>query len=153
MIIDMTTSTAPRSTRPSRRRDGRHDALQQVGQVVSGIDGVFVVSGDSRAELPAELVDLMRHAVTVLERGGRLPDFDDDPGVELSSQQVADRLNVSRPFVVKLAREGRLPFRMVGNRHRFVEQDVIALRDSLARTRRRALAKLAPIDGYTTDDF
>lgn len=34
-------------------------------------------------------------------------------------------LNVSRPFVVKLAKDGYLPHHMVGNRHRFYLADVL----------------------------
>ena len=44
---------------------------------------------------------------------------------ELTSQQVADLLNVSRPNVGKLARQGLLPHRMVGNRHRFNTRDAL----------------------------
>jgi excisionase family DNA binding protein len=62
-------------------------------------------------------------------------------------------LNVSRPHVVKLAREGILPHRMVGNRHRFLGSDVRVSRQHEAARRSEVLAGLAPEGGYTAGDF
>nr|WP_246401819.1 helix-turn-helix domain-containing protein [Jiangella mangrovi] len=73
--------------------------------------------------------------------------------VELTSQQAADLLNVSRPHVVKLARTGELPHRMVGNRHRFDLEDVLEYERRQREVRDRALAAIVPEDGYTAEDF
>lgn len=62
---------------------------------------------------------------------------------ELSTQEAAAFLNVSRPFVVKELEEGRLPFRKVG-RHRRVEyKDLMEYRDSMYRKMDDALQELA----------
>ena len=76
-----------------------------------------------------------------------------DPERALSSQEVADLLNVSRPHVVQLAREGVLPFHKVGNRHRFRAADVLAYDRLEAGRRAQILAGLAPEDGYRQEDF
>jgi len=47
---------------------------------------------------------------------------------EVTTQQAADYLNVSRPFVVKLLEEHELPFRMVGNRRRIRFEDLAELK-------------------------
>lgn len=63
--------------------------------------------------------------------------------LELSTQDAAAFLNVSRPFVVKQIEEGKLPCRKVGRHRRILFEDLLAYQRSLRTQTGDALQALA----------
>jgi excisionase family DNA binding protein len=61
---------------------------------------------------------------------------------ELTTQQAAELLNVSRPFMVKLLEEGRLPFRLVGTRRRVRFEDLARFRQRDDEERSKVMDEL-----------
>lgn len=78
---------------------------------------------------------------SAMDKGEYLGSFAEDS--ELTIQQAADILNVSRPYLVKLLESGEIPFQMVGGRKKLRYQDVINYKNETYEKRVEALAELA----------
>jgi excisionase family DNA binding protein len=90
--------------------------------------------------LPAQAVKLLMDMLVHLSSGPItvIPD-----NAELTTQQAADFLNVSRPWIVKLIGRNELPHRMVGTHRRVLFSDLRSYKEGMKATRRKALDKLA----------
>jgi excisionase family DNA binding protein len=63
-------------------------------------------------------------------------------GAQMTMQEAADFLGVSRPFLIKEMEEGRLRFRKVGTHRRLDRSEVVAYRELCRKRHERAMDKL-----------
>ena len=61
---------------------------------------------------------------------------------ELTTQEAADYLNVSRPYLIKLIEEGKIPFRKVGTHRRIKFAELIKYDNLVQEQQLKGLAEL-----------
>lgn len=93
--------------------------------------------------VPREVADLIAEILAQLAAGRVVAAY--PMHAELTSQQAADFLNVSRPHLVKLVDEGVIPYHKVGTHRRIYFKDVLAYRARQEEGSRAALDELSRI--------
>jgi len=64
---------------------------------------------------------------------------------EMTTNQAAEFLDVSRPFIIKLVKRGELPCRMVGKHRRIPTDALLAYREKMFQQARAAAAEITQI--------
>ena len=65
---------------------------------------------------------------------------------ELTTQQAAQILNVSRPFLIEQLEKGVIPYRKVGTHRRVMFKDLMEYKQTMDHNRLNALEELSAID-------
>jgi excisionase family DNA binding protein len=124
------------------------DFITQIDRLEPTQRPLLVGPNGERIPLPDSLYRLLRLVMVHLERGESVSIV--HAAEELTTQQAANLLNVSRPYLVRLADRGDIPCHRVGTHRRISREDVEkyrAQRDSQRRANLRAMTREAEEQG------
>jgi excisionase family DNA binding protein len=116
------------------------EPLETFLQVQINISGCELTTLDLPPIVTRLLMDVLRE--TAAGKAVSLVSVD----AEITTQEAASILNVSRPYVIGMVDKGLLPMRMVGNQRRLPLRDVLAHKAENRATRHKALDDMAAID-------
>lgn len=140
----------------SRRSDVlvSDEELASVRSEVHAIHGAVqafnaITESGETVQLPAEVTQIIRAALNALATHGTvtvgtMPE-------ELTSNTAAEVLGVSRPTLLKMARNDEIASFKVGSHTRFRREDVLAMKERREAERGRLLDEILDIENQLTD--
>jgi excisionase family DNA binding protein len=149
----MSSSPSPSGLEPSSpdRRDA--ELAREAGSVLRRAIGarprprlrVAAEGADGTAfELPEAAARLLLRILDEAAEGRSVALVPAD--AELTTQQAADMLNVSRPHLISLLEKGLIPYALVGRHRRVKTGDLVAYKRRMQEEREAALSELARLD-------
>lgn len=101
----------------------------------------LVGPGGEAISIPESVFYVLERVAEVLARGDSITVV--PVGKEVTTQQAAELLNVSRQYLVRLLDEGRIPFRKTGKHRRLRIEDVLSFKEQRDKDRRAGLRELS----------
>jgi len=129
----------------SIKRSLARESAEALGDSGGSSDGVITITIDGRkVEAPDSLLPVLRSSLRLIGEGQAVAVVAVEQ--EIGTQEAADLLGVSRPFLVKLLDHGEIPSRKVGIQRRVLAGDVLAYKEAEKARRRETLVELAAED-------
>jgi excisionase family DNA binding protein len=137
-ILEKTTREDQRIAKSSV--DELRKASQKLGQSGSSIEIILQYNQQS-LRLPRKAIRLLSTIISNMAAGKSMAIIMSDTAI--GTQEAADYLDVSRPYVVRLLEKGEIPFSKVGTHRRIKVGDLVAYQKKMKATRRKQLSFLA----------
>jgi excisionase family DNA binding protein len=139
--MSSTASSSPHQLYEATQGDATVEYLSP--EVVHGdMDAARLIGPNGeRLNLSPRLYDVLARVIGRLQEGRAVQIV--TYGRELTTQQAADILNISRQYLIKLLDRGDIPFTKAGTHRRLRLDDVLAYRRRRNEQRRAAIERLA----------
>jgi len=138
----MVTATGPVAPTENEVRLAGTSADRLAAAVRHGRKRVKLRVGDSDEVItvPAVAVELLTDILKEMAAGNAVTLL--PVHAELTTQEAADLLNVSRPYLVRLLEDGKIPFHKAGTHRRILASDLMAYRQKQEADQSAALQEL-----------
>lgn len=139
----MSTATSKITRQEQLKANESMDSLEKLNttEVKKSVIKIQVEGIDGVVEIPEKAFSLLKSILEKMSEGKTVSLVANES--ELTTQEAADILNVSRPYLVRLLNEEKLPYIKVGTHRRLVLEDVLAYDKQEKKKRRGLLNKLA----------
>jgi len=114
---------------------------KKILQASTGGIQIKIQEADEFVTIPKKALSLLIDILSNMAEGKSITLIASD--VEVSTQQAANTLNISRPHLVKLLEQGEIPHRKVGRHRRIQLEDLMEYKNKLKKNRRKNLDFLA----------
>lgn len=137
-IVHLPTPADVEQAKISSRTLSKYADVDRVQLAIRGCNG----ESDDLV-LPGHVLQILLDVLSEMSKGNAISLIPHHQ--ELSTQEAANLLNVSRPFLVGLLEKGEIPYRKVGAHRRVLLRDVLGYKESTDRMRAQALDDLAAL--------
>lgn len=140
-------TSALRTLPPTLPSEKDSEIAKESGRLLAACVGsgdkarVRVIAGKDDIEVPISALRMLVDILAQMAQGNAVTIVPFH--AELTTQEAADFLNVSRPHLVGLLEKGELQFRKVGTHRRVLFKDLIEFRKRSHAMRKEALDELA----------
>ena len=118
--------------------------ITELQSSVTSTDKIVIMTSDGQQkQVPLVVTQALIEMLNILSKGDSITLIPMDK--ELTTQQSADILNVSRPYFIKLLENGEIPFRKTGTHRKILMKDLIEYREKRNAIKKAKLSELAEI--------
>lgn len=110
----------------------------------AAVDLQSILAAQPTVRIPAAAARLLVQILDEMSRGNAVKIV--PVHAELTTQEAADLLNVSRPTLIQMVEQGLIPYRKVGTHRRIPFAKAIEYKRKLEADRKAALAELVAYD-------
>lgn len=115
--------------------------MRAIPHALEGRKAVLVDTEDHRVPLSDPVYRVLLHALRFMERGEGVLIVPSSR--ELTTQDAANFIGVSRQYIVQVLEEGKIPFHKVGTHRRVYLRDLLEYRNQRDAGRRKMLDEIA----------
>lgn len=135
-IVHLPTPAEVEQAKVSSRTLSKYADVERIQLALRGCNGET-----DDLVLPGHVLQILLDVLSEISKGNAISLIPHHQ--EVSTQEAANLLNVSRPFLVGLLENDEIPFRKVGSHRRVLLRDVLAYKEQIDTRRTQAPDELA----------